>query len=238
MTRSKGAKARRRLEIKQHRFSLIWCHFLFQDSTQTLRYMSGTVVFYNTRNTMWLLRILALCSLALGAPYPPPDVAAESDTADFDRRVLKEAASTAAVFKIERFYAGGRSQSEWNYVTFAAQVTAGAAFAECSIATNTGPKVPTIEKTECRNATSLNRAIKWSLEPMGTGMMHFNVWWEFTSHAHLYGGVHMYQSWFKEWTVQDGNKVQEYVGPHSFTLDTVMSPTQPEQETGLKESHL
>ncbi|WQF75014.1 hypothetical protein CDEST_00028 [Colletotrichum destructivum] len=187
---------------------------------------------------MRLLRILALCSLALSAPYSPSDVAAESDTGDFERRVTKESAGTAAVFKIERFYAGGRSKSEWNYVTFAAQVTAGAAFAECSIATNTGPKVPTIEKTECRNATSLNKVIKWSLEPMGTGMMHFNVWWEFTSHAHLYGGVHMYQSWFKEWTVQDGSKVQEYVGPHSFTLDTVMSPTQPGEDRGIKESHL
>ncbi|GJC81156.1 hypothetical protein ColLi_03994 [Colletotrichum liriopes] len=177
---------------------------------------------------MRFLATLALfCSMALSAPYPSPDIAARVGSEQPSQRAAKEVASTAAVFKVEKLYAGGRSQSEWNYVRFDVQVTPGAAFAECSIATNTGPKVPTIEKTECGNATAVNKAIKWSLEPMGTGMMHFNVWWEFTSHAHLYGGVHMYQSWFKEWTMQDGSKVQEYVGPRSFTLDTTMSPTQP-----------
>ncbi|KAK1965159.1 hypothetical protein LY78DRAFT_713123 [Colletotrichum sublineola] len=177
---------------------------------------------------MQLFRSLViLCSTVLGAPHPSPDAAMKSTVEELSQSPAKEVARTAAVFRIKDFYTGGRPQSEWNYVIFNVQVTGGAAFTECSIVTNTGPKVPTIEKTDCRNSEAVNRAIKWSLEPMGTGMMHFNVWWEFTSHAHLYGGVHMYQSWFKEWTMQDGSKLQEYVGPRNFTLDTTMSPTQP-----------
>ncbi|KAK1597032.1 uncharacterized protein LY79DRAFT_625399 [Colletotrichum navitas] len=162
----------------------------------------------------------------------------KSSLGGVSQRPAKEVARTAAVFKIENLYAGGRPNSEWNYVRFDVQITGGAAFTECSIATNTGPKVPTIEKTDCRNAEAVNRAIKWSIEPMGTGMMHFNVWWEFTSHAHLYGGVHMYQSWFKEWTTQDGSKLQEYVGPRNFTLDTTMSPTEPGKKRDMEVKHV
>ncbi|KAK1984547.1 hypothetical protein LZ30DRAFT_586034 [Colletotrichum cereale] len=184
-----------------------------------------------------LASLLILCSTVLGAPYSSPDIAMPSSIEGLSQGPAKEVARTAAVFKVENLYAGGRSHSKWNYVRFDVQVTGGAAFAECSIATNTGPKVPTIEKTNCGNSAVVNTAIKWSIEPMGTGMMHFNVWWEFTSHAHLYGGVHMYQSWFKEWTMQDGSKVQEYVGPRNFTLDATMSPTNPGGKRDMEGNH-
>ncbi|GKT52183.1 uncharacterized protein ColSpa_12364 [Colletotrichum spaethianum] len=183
----------------------------------------------------FLTSLVLFCSVALGAPHPSPDIAAEFDPEQPSKRAANEATSTAAVFKVEKLYAGGQAHSDWNY---GSNVTPGAAFAECSIATNSGPKVPTIEKTACRNATSVSNAIKWSLEPTGTGMMHFNVWWQFTGHGHLYGGVHMYQSWFKEWTLQDGSKVQEYVGPREFTLETTMSSTQPGEKRGMEGVHM
>ncbi|KDN61407.1 hypothetical protein CSUB01_00728 [Colletotrichum sublineola] len=138
---------------------------------------------------MQLFRSLViLCSTVLGAPHPSPDAAMKSTVEELSQSPAKEVARTAAVFRIKDFYTGGRPQSEWNYVIFNVQVTGGAAFTECSIVTNTGPKVPTIEKTDCRNSEA---------------------------------------SWFKEWTMQDGSKLQEYVGPRNFTLDTTMSPTQP-----------
>ncbi|KAK2027915.1 hypothetical protein LX32DRAFT_563559 [Colletotrichum zoysiae] len=184
-----------------------------------------------------LTSIVVFCSTVLGAPYASPEVAMKPSVEEFSQRDANEVAHTAAVFNIEKFYAGGRPKSDWNYVRFDVQITGGAAFTECSIATNTGPRVPTIGKTDCRNSQAVNKAIKWSIEPMGTGMMHFNVWWQFTSHAHLYGEVHMYQAWFKEWTMQDGSKLQEYVGPRNFTLDTTMSTTQPGMSSDMGEIH-
>ncbi|KAK2001427.1 hypothetical protein LX36DRAFT_735794 [Colletotrichum falcatum] len=184
-----------------------------------------------------LTPLVIFFSAVLGAPHASPDLATKSSIEELSQRPAEVVSRTAAGFKIENLYAGGRPNSEWNFVRFDVQVTGGAAFAECSIATNTGPKVPTIEKTDCRNSQSVSKAIKWSIEPMGTGMMHFNVWWEFTSHAHLYGGVHMYQSWFKEWTLQDGSKLQEYVGPRNFTLETTMSATQPGMKRAMEGNH-
>lgn len=98
---------------------------------------------------------------------------------------------------------------------FSIQPTPGADFANCTINTDTGAVVPTVEKLVCSDINS----VTWSLEPMGTGM-HFSVWWAFTSHASLYGGIHFYESYFKETTLADGSKVQTYVGPHKFTLET------------------
>ncbi|GKT96050.1 hypothetical protein Ct61P_13900 [Colletotrichum tofieldiae] len=64
---------------------------------------------------MRFLATLALfCSMALGAPYPSPDIAAKVGSEQPSQRAAKEVASTAAVFKVEKLYAGGRSQSEWN----------------------------------------------------------------------------------------------------------------------------
>ncbi|KAK1634936.1 hypothetical protein BDP81DRAFT_323871 [Colletotrichum phormii] len=163
----------------------------------------------------YLASLALLCHLALGTPSTPPS----------------EHAARAAVFEVDRFFAGSLPPSTRNFVIFSVQPTPGADFANCTINTNTGPKVPTVDKVVCTDINS----ITWSLEPMGTGM-HFSVWWAFTSHASLLGGIHLDESYFKDTTLADGSTSQSYIGPHKFTLETTMVMNNPGGKRETEES--
>ncbi|KAK1456045.1 WD domain-containing protein [Colletotrichum cuscutae] len=166
-------------------------------------------------NMRYLANLALLCHLAHGAPSTPAE----------------HSARTAAVFEVDRFFAGSLPPSTRNFVIFSVQPTPGADFANCTINTDTGSKVPTVDKVVCTDVNS----ITWSLEPMGTGM-HFSVWWAFTSHASLLGGIHLDESYFKDTTLADGTKSQSYVGPHKFTLETTMVMNNPGGKRKMEES--
>ncbi|KXH67544.1 hypothetical protein CSAL01_04312 [Colletotrichum salicis] len=163
----------------------------------------------------YLASLALLYHVALGAPSTPPS----------------EHAARAAVFEVDRFFAGSLPPSTRNFVTFSVQPTPGADFANCTINTGTGPKVPTVDKVVCTDINS----ITWSLEPMGTGM-HFSVWWACTSHAALLGGIHLDVSYFKDTTLADGSTSQSYIGPHKFTLETAMVMNNPGGKRETEES--